>query len=63
MVSAPRFLTPTTYAVSRGASDPAPKAFVTSLIDKSIFGSKEVAKKASRGARDVGVEGVVQNQL
>lgn len=56
VVSALCFRTPMTYPISRGAS--APKAFVTSLIDKSIFCSNEVSMKASTGARDVRVESV-----
>lgn len=47
-----------TYPISRGVSDAAPKAFVSSLIDKSNFYSNDVTKRTSRGARDVGVEGV-----
>lgn len=58
VVSALCFQTPMTYPISRGVSDAAPKAFVSSLIDKSNFYSNDVTKRTSRGARDVGVEGV-----
>lgn len=57
VVSALCFWTPMAYPISR-VSYTAPKAFVSSLIDKSIFCSNDVTKRASRGARDVRVEGV-----